>query len=56
MTQDVWHLRRTKSWWDGAVITWCGQRFEGGTYETDLLWIGARPKCPACKDAKKRAK
>lgn len=48
---DVWHLKRKKSWWDGSLITWCGLRFEGSTYEGDLFHIGPKKKCPACERA-----
>ncbi|GAA4890923.1 hypothetical protein [Saccharopolyspora cebuensis] len=52
---EVWHLTRKQSWWDGSVITWCGQRWKSGTYTE--AWFGlSRPDCPACKTAKKHAK
>ena len=52
---EVWHKMRRRSWWDGSVESWCGQRWPAKTYQE--AWLpGSRPACPACKAAQKNAK
>lgn len=55
MGKKIRHLTWKKSWWDGSVISWCGQRAASGEYVSDLFYIGPAKTCPACERAWKNA-
>ncbi|MCA1194167.1 MULTISPECIES: hypothetical protein [unclassified Saccharopolyspora] len=54
---QTWHIIRRRSWWDGSIEAWCGDRKPGGAYETDLFRLPrGGTTCPACTAAKKRGR
>lgn len=53
MASDYTHDARD-SWWNGDVVTLCGQRFPGGKGWKDAFF--GPITCPNCKAAKKKAK
>ncbi|MEV4728886.1 hypothetical protein [Saccharopolyspora sp. NPDC049426] len=54
---NPWHTIVKKSWWDGSMITLCGQKIPSGRGETDTWYLPRTgPSCTACESAKKRGK
>ncbi|WP_168584649.1 hypothetical protein [Saccharopolyspora sp. ASAGF58] len=52
-SNNEWHLTKKRSWWDGSVTTWCGQRYASGAHESDFWHLPATGgTCQACKAAK----
>lgn len=47
----VIHAIRKRSWWDGSVLAYCGDRASAGTYTE--TWFKGGITCPTCKHALK---
>ena len=50
---DVVHAIRRRSWWDGSVTSWCGQKFD--PREIREHWLAGGITCPACKAAARKS-
>ncbi|MBA8827099.1 hypothetical protein FHX42_004483 [Saccharopolyspora lacisalsi] len=48
----VKHKIYRRSWWDGSVTAWCGNRAPAGAYRE--TWLTGGTTCPACIQAKKQ--
>lgn len=54
-SDDVVHDKKSRSWWDGALTTWCGLKWESGSWGTSG-WLSGGTACPACKAAQQASK
>ena len=53
MAKDMWHMRASKSWWNGTVTSLCGIT----TDNYDTRWsLFSSPTCPDCKAIQKAQK
>lgn len=55
MSSNVWHERRSSSFWNGTVTAWCGWTSRKSDVQTGVTWLGKK-KCPACARASKAHK
>ncbi|MBQ0928832.1 hypothetical protein [Saccharopolyspora endophytica] len=50
---NPWHTIVKKSWWDGSMITLCGQKIPSGKGESDFWYLPRTgPDCPTCEALK----
>ncbi|WP_170067909.1 hypothetical protein [Lentzea guizhouensis] len=50
MIDDVMHIEKSRSWWDGSAITLCGIKIPK-PHTFWFAWLSSNPKCPACEAA-----